>query len=333
MTSMEISGHQAVTLKDKVVVLTGGASGIGAATVSQLHSLGAKIIFGDVNEDLAKSLIESIVGQSSRSVHPTVHYFRCDVRSHSDNLALFKFAMEKYGRVDHAIANAAVLDQKSWFDPLLGIEGVEQEPDPTVLDVNLKGVLLFTRIACQYLAHANGVKNDKSIVLLSSQAGFHSTVGIPLYQVSKHGIIGLLRCLRANLPAMFNGLRVNAVCPSFVRTPLTREFDTIWVSSGLPVSEAHHIASLIVELCAAGPGSNKKSILGDAGGIDVHWNTEEQGVHGRAIYIEGGNFCVDIESGLLETSPQWLGAEPAARIRKVEDTVSSLQAYTEKGTK
>ena len=96
MTSFNPKAAPTANLKDKVVVLTGGATGIGAAMVSHLHSLGAKVIFGDVNVDVAESLVQTLAPESSLDEDPGVHFLKCDVRSHSDNLALIKSAMDKY---------------------------------------------------------------------------------------------------------------------------------------------------------------------------------------------------------------------------------------------
>jgi NAD(P)-dependent dehydrogenase (short-subunit alcohol dehydrogenase family) len=86
---------------------------------------------------------------------------------------------------------------------------VEKDPgDLTTLDVNVKAVVLFARIGCQYLAHGNETaKEDKSLVLLSSLAGFLASAAVPLYQTSKPGVLGLMRSLQHSTPTMFQGLR------------------------------------------------------------------------------------------------------------------------------
>jgi NAD(P)-dependent dehydrogenase (short-subunit alcohol dehydrogenase family) len=92
------------SLDGQVVVLTGGASGIGAATVRLLHSKGAKVIFGDVNAAGAEEVIKATSSDS-------VHFQKCDASNYGDNLALFKMALQKYGRVNHAVANAGLIEQ------------------------------------------------------------------------------------------------------------------------------------------------------------------------------------------------------------------------------
>ena len=72
---------------------------------------------------------------------------------YADNLALFQTALQKHGHIDHAVANAGIIEQGLWFEPKGGLEGVEKEPGIGVLNVNLKGVMHFARIACAYLFH------------------------------------------------------------------------------------------------------------------------------------------------------------------------------------
>jgi NAD(P)-dependent dehydrogenase (short-subunit alcohol dehydrogenase family) len=71
--------------------------------------------------------------------------------------------MAKYGRVDHAIANAGVIEQGNWFDKSLTIESVEQEPTILILDINLKGFLYFVRVAAAYMVQDIQATEDKSL--------------------------------------------------------------------------------------------------------------------------------------------------------------------------
>lgn len=69
----------------------------------------------------------------------TVHFQKCDASNYADNVVLFKTALQKYGHIDHAVANAGLMEQGHWFDPATGLEGVEKEPSIAVLNVNLQG--------------------------------------------------------------------------------------------------------------------------------------------------------------------------------------------------
>jgi NAD(P)-dependent dehydrogenase (short-subunit alcohol dehydrogenase family) len=96
---------------------------------------------------------------------------------------LFKTALQKYGHIDHAVANAGIIEQGLWFEPKGGLEGVEKEPSIDVLNVNLKGVMYFARIACAYLAHGQdpNASIDRSLTLLSSVTGFKEAPGRSVY--------------------------------------------------------------------------------------------------------------------------------------------------------
>ena len=180
-------------LKDKVVVLTGGALGIGACLVRHLHTLGAHVFFGDVVDEPGIALEKEL----SKNSTSTVKYIHCDVTSYAQNLALFDAALQTCGRVDHAVAVAGLGEQGKMFDPALTLDSVREEPvrSMKVVDVNLKGPLYFARIASVYLNQPDA-SGDKSLTLVSSVAGFREDPGLNVYVPSKHGVLGMMRVLR-----------------------------------------------------------------------------------------------------------------------------------------
>ena len=189
----------ASSLQGKVVVLTGGALGVGQSLVRQLHSSGAHVFFGDVLDSAGQELEKELDKPSG----PRVKFVRCDVTKYTDNVSLFQTAYETCGRVDHAIANAGLGEQGNMFDPSLDLETVKQDPGKSmaVVDVNLKGPLYFARVASVYLRQparegGDGGKQDKSLTLVSSVAGFREDPGLYVYTASKHGVLGLMRSLR-----------------------------------------------------------------------------------------------------------------------------------------
>jgi NAD(P)-dependent dehydrogenase (short-subunit alcohol dehydrogenase family) len=182
-------------LKDKVVVVTGGALGVGASLVRLLNSAGAHVFFGDVLDEPGTSLEKELSSNSKSSVK----YIHCDVTSYEDNLKLFDAALQAHGRCDHAVANAGLGEQGNMFDPNLTLESVREEPKSSmkVVDVNLKGPLFFSRLASVYLQHGpERGPLDKSLTLVSSVAGFREDPGLNVYVPSKHGVLGLMRVLR-----------------------------------------------------------------------------------------------------------------------------------------
>lgn len=184
------------SLSNTVIVLTGGALGVGAQIVRQAHAAGAHIFFGDVLDEPGHALAKEL----SSSSNTTAHYQHCDVTSYADTLALFDAAFKAFGRVDHAIANAGIGEQGNIFDEGLTLESVREEPKKGVgvVDINLKGEIYFARIASVYLREDGGEGGaaDKSLTLVSSVAGFREDPGLFVYVPSKHGVLGLMRVLR-----------------------------------------------------------------------------------------------------------------------------------------
>ena len=291
----------------KVVVLTGGASGIGAATVKQLLSQGANVVHGDV----------------SAPQNPEGDYLRTDVTKYLDVLALFKLAFERYGRIDHAVSNAGLIELPGWFQPG-SIANLSQAPPEAVLDVNLKGTIYFAHIALQYLAEGSA-NADKSLILMSSQAGFKETPGLFVYQTTKHGVLGLLRSLRLYTLANF-GVRINAICPSMTTTQMVAGVQDGWIASGNPINRPEDVAEVIVAAIRAGPSTRAiwydeseghqvtKSRM-NVGQVD--WDDTKTGLNGRALYILGGQ-VYDIEEGLDRTEDLWLGSKVSKKLEQAQ---------------
>ena len=236
---------------------------------------------------------------------------------------MIKTAFTIHGHIDHAIANAGLVEQPGWFEASLTVDDVQREPSTIALDVNLKGLLYFARIACVYLAQ--GEAQDRSLTLLSSVAGFQESPGLFVYQASKHGVLGLMRSLRLHAPHAF-GVRVNAVCPWMTMTGMVAGIAQGWLHAGLPTNTPDDVAGIIGGLVAAGPGRVKSCLKvaegdGESGkGLEgayntggCEWDDEAKGLNGRAIYVEGGRGW-DIEEGLAYTQPYWLGKGPCERL-------------------
>jgi NAD(P)-dependent dehydrogenase (short-subunit alcohol dehydrogenase family) len=204
MTSQYHPPSSPTNLKGKVIVLTGGALGVGASLVRLLHSAGAHVFFSDILSSPGEALEKELNASSPSNPVKFVH---TDVSSYPSNLSLFETAYKAHGRIDHAIANAGLGEQGNIFDPELTLEGVREEPAKAekVLDVNLKGVVYFARIAYVYLRQQDpnaeaAEKVDKSLTMVSSVAGFREDPGLYVYTASKHGVLGLMRSLRRCVP-------------------------------------------------------------------------------------------------------------------------------------
>lgn len=197
-TSNHKHAHMATGLQGKVIVITGGASGIGLATAKLCAARGAKVSIADVHETQlasAKTDIESVGGTVLTSV--------VDVRNRAHVEAWIACTVDIWGKI-HGAANIAGVTGKG-----IGVNDVKDVDDEDwdfVIDVNLKGVL-----NCMRPQIKNMVDKGGSIVNCASVAG---EVGFPknsAYTASKHAVIGLSRSAAAELG--HRGLRVNVVAP------------------------------------------------------------------------------------------------------------------------
>lgn len=292
------------SLKDAVIVLSGGSNGIGRSVVELLSARGATVVIGDIQEP--EAMPESCT------------FCQTDVSKYDDIVNLFRMALEVHGHVDHAIANAGIMEKGGWFLPSLGIEGVAKMPDMTVEDINLRGCMWFAHVAVQYLAHGAKGDENKSLTLLSSVSGFKETPGMFAYEPSKAGVLGLMRSLRLYLPSAFKvRIRVNTVCPSATDTGMVAPVKADFQDKGIKINSPEDVAKVLVAICAAGKGSQSVWYDGvnsqgtrrrqNRGGMD--WDDDERearGMNGRSwVVIEGEAW--DIEEGLDRTEDLWLG--------------------------
>lgn len=187
-------------LQGKVAVVTGAASGLGKAIVERFSKEGAAIVVADINEDLGRDVAASIASS---------HFIKVDVTDPASVEQLVRSSVEHYGQIDILVNNA----------------GIEGELSPTidsslenwhkVIAVNLDGVYFGIKYGvAAMLANRNGgvVLNMSSIVGL---VGFGN---LPPYSASKAGVIQLSRAAAIEYAAQ--RIRVNAICPTVVRTPL-----------------------------------------------------------------------------------------------------------------
>ncbi|KAK4223576.1 hypothetical protein QBC38DRAFT_516659 [Podospora fimiseda] len=274
-------------LRGKVVVLTGGAQGIGAATVTLLHQLGAHIFFGDLDTSKALALQSSLTSSPSPD-SGTIHFLPLDVTSYSSQLSLFDLALSHHPQIDIAIQLVGVPEPPgNYFSPShLNLTTVRDEPLPLKqnIDINLTSVILFSRIALAYLSSTPG--SNKSIILTSSIAGITEAPGLFSYSSAKHGVIGLMRSLRRFTPSQFNGIRVNAICPWATDTQMLGGVKKNWEKENMPMNTPKDVAKMILQ-CAA-----------------------DETLNGKAVFVGGGR-GFDTEEGIDRTLPEWMGKENA----------------------
>ena len=191
-------------LKGKVGLVTGGTSGIGRDAAILFAKAGAKVVVAGRREVEGKETVELIRGAGGEGL-----FVKADVSRATDVEAMVGKTVEKFGRLDVAFNNAGV--EGSWI-PIT--EQSEAEWDRTI-DINLKGVWLCLKHEIRQMLKQGG---GGAIVNMASVAGWIGSAGAATYCASKHGVIGLTKA--AALETAKNGIRINAVCPAVIETPM-----------------------------------------------------------------------------------------------------------------
>jgi NAD(P)-dependent dehydrogenase (short-subunit alcohol dehydrogenase family) len=193
-------------LKDKVALVTGGASGIGEGCVRRFLAEGARVVVSDIDEANGRKLVAEL-GQ--RTV-----FVRADHTVRAEAEAAVRAALDSFGSLDILHNNAGM--------PARGpLEDIEEAMLRRVLDVNLLGPFLMTQAALPALKRSAAAHGHSSIIFTASIQSVMVRPDFTLYGATKHGIAGLLKSLALELAS--ERVRVNGICPGSVDTPLLRD--------------------------------------------------------------------------------------------------------------
>ncbi|UTR10539.1 glucose 1-dehydrogenase [Evansella sp. LMS18] len=194
-------------LEGKVAVITGGASGIGEYTARAMVEEGAKVVVSDMNDDLGNTLVEDLNKNGQNAV-----YVHADVTSEADAEKMINTAVTEFGKIDILFNNAGI-------GALGASEDLPLEEWRKVIAVNLDGVFLTAKHAIKAMQKNGGgnIINNASILGHVGQAQTAS------YTAAKGGVVNMTRALAVEFAQQ--NIRVNAVCPGYIETPLLSQLD------------------------------------------------------------------------------------------------------------
>ncbi|GAA2266477.1 SDR family oxidoreductase [Streptomyces amakusaensis] len=213
--------------KNAVILVTGGASGIGAAAVRRFAGHGGKVVIADVDVPRGEAL-----ASETGSL-----FVRADVREQADNEAAVAAAVAAHGRLDIVHLNAGTISGTTI--------GASFAPERyrRLMGVNLDSVVFGVQAAYEPLKAAGG----GSIVVTASATGMRPSYEV-FYAASKHAVVGLVRSLGPVLEA--DGISINALCPGLVDTPLIAERMGELVRAGLPISTSAEVVDALETVLA-----------------------------------------------------------------------------------
>jgi len=190
--------------EEKVVLVTGGGSGIGRQAALAFAQEGAKVVVADVNDVGGEETIQQILAEGG-----TASYVHADVTDSAAVKAMVDLAVMRYGGLDVAVNNAGVSGGETVY-----FQDAAEETYDRVMNINTKGVWLCMKHELPIMLK----QGSGAIVNIASVAGLLGLPGDAIYTASKHAVVGLTRAAAAEVARKH--IRINAVCPGYTETPL-----------------------------------------------------------------------------------------------------------------
>jgi NAD(P)-dependent dehydrogenase (short-subunit alcohol dehydrogenase family) len=245
-----------LSFENKVALVTGAGSGIGLATAQAFAEAGASVVLADHHEDSVRAAAEELAAAGHKALA-----IRCDVADERQVAAMIEQTVSKFGRLDAAFNNAGVQS------PIAETADASVEEFDRVNAINLRGV--FSCMKYELLQMRE--QGSGAIVNCSSIGGLVGIAGRAMYHASKHGVLGLTKS--AALEYASRGIRINAVCPGTIETPmvaamLASEADAMKdIMKDQPIGRLgrpEEIAAAVLWLCS--PGAS--FVIGHALAVD-----------------------------------------------------------------
>lgn len=222
-------------LQDKVAIVTGVASGIGEFTVREMLKQGAKVVIADFNDAGGQKLADEL-GENVSFIH-------VDVSNKEQVEAMVKHAVDTFGKVDILFSNAGIGSIGSTHELTL------EEWNKTI-SINLSGVFLCAKYALKEMVK----QGSGSIVNCASILGHVGQAATASYTAAKGGVVNMTRALALEYASQ--GIRVNAVCPGYIKTPLLDQLDDEMMQHLVSLhplgrlGESHEVANAVVFLAS-----------------------------------------------------------------------------------
>lgn len=249
-----------MTFHNKTVLITGGSSGIGRATALMFAKAGANVCVADVNDAGGEATAQAITEAGGNA-----HYVRCNVGDSEQVQAIVAACVARFGALHYAVNSAGI--SGTMLQP---ITQTDEAVFDSVMAVNVRGVWLCMKYQIPAILQSGG----GAIVNLASVAGLIGAAGGSAYTASKHAVIGMTKAVALEFAR--HGVRVNAVCPSYIDTPMVADVmaQDAKTAQRVPVAspmkrlgEPNEVASAIVYLCGEGASFINGTTLAIDGGL------------------------------------------------------------------
>ena len=236
-----------ISFENQVALVTGAASGIGLATAKAFAQSGASVALADWNEKAVRSAAEELAGQGHKTLA-----IRCDVADDAQVEAMMDQTVAAFGRLDAAYNNAGVQNELA--------EAADQtrEDFDRVVGINLRGVWSCMKFELRQMRK----QGSGTIVNCSSLGGLVGSPERGIYHAAKHGVLGFTKS--AALEYAARGIRINAICPGLIQTPMSDQMVAAGQGEALKemeksipmgrVGRPEEIANAVLWLCSDAAG-------------------------------------------------------------------------------
>ena len=250
------------SFEGKVAVVTGAASGMGLVTARSFAEAGAAVTLVDIDERAARTAVDDLIAAGHRAIA-----VRCNVADEAEVAAMVDQTVEIFGRLDAAFNNAGIQS------PAVETADASGAEFDRVIAVNLRGVWNCMKYELKQMRQ----QGSGAIVNCSSIGGLIGLPGRAVYHAAKHGVLGLTKSVALEYAS--RGIRINAVCPGTVDTPmvsamLAKEADAMKeIMRDQPIGRLgrpEEIASAVLWLCSPGAGFVIGHALAVDGGFTAH---------------------------------------------------------------